>query len=130
MLIPWSLSVKLLFFFLMLRRPPRSNPTDTPFPSTPLFRSVGDPSRLALEDVGLAALSGRASGITIERVARLREHTSAIAAERGNGDRHEGEQKHRDRCRSNPHLRAKKGWNARHVRRIADRKSTRLNSSH
>src|SRR3546814_12810709 len=42
------------------------------------------------------------------------------AAERGNGDRHEGEQKHRDRCRSNPHLRAKKGWNARHVRRIAD----------
>src|SRR3546814_13575794 len=122
MLIPWSLSVKLLFFFLMLRRPPRSTRTDTLFPYTTLFRSVGDPSRLALEDVGLAALSGRASGITIERVARLREHTSAIAAERRNGDRHEGEQKHRDRCRSNPHLRAKKGWK--------DRKSTRLNSSH
>src|SRR3546814_3522445 len=89
MLIPWSLSVKLLFFFLMLRRPPRSTRTDTLFPYTTLFRSVGDPSRLALEDVGLAALSGRASGITIERVARLREHTSAIAAERRNGDRSE-----------------------------------------
>src|SRR3546814_3180038 len=28
-----------LFFFLMIRRPPRSTPTDTPFPDTTLFRS-------------------------------------------------------------------------------------------
>src|SRR3546814_4676954 len=30
-----------IFFFLMRRRPPRSTRTDTLFPSTPLFRSVG-----------------------------------------------------------------------------------------
>src|SRR3546814_12933965 len=29
------------FFFLMLRRPPRSTRTDTLFPDTTLFRSVG-----------------------------------------------------------------------------------------
>src|SRR3546814_5043728 len=28
-----------MFFFLMLRRPPASTRTDTPFPYTPLFRS-------------------------------------------------------------------------------------------
>src|SRR3546814_4086844 len=30
------------FFFLMIRRPPRSTRTDTLFPYTTLFRSVGD----------------------------------------------------------------------------------------
>src|SRR3546814_12665636 len=29
-----------MFFFLMIRRPPRSTRTDTPFPYTTLFRSV------------------------------------------------------------------------------------------
>src|SRR3546814_13536485 len=32
--------IYLLFFFLMIRRPPRSTRTDTPFPYTTLFRSV------------------------------------------------------------------------------------------
>src|SRR3546814_8132323 len=32
-------------FFLMLRRPPRSTRTDTLFPYTTLFRSVGDMGR-------------------------------------------------------------------------------------
>src|SRR3546814_17931802 len=31
-----------MFFFLMIRRPPRSTRTDTLFPSTTLFRSNGD----------------------------------------------------------------------------------------
>src|SRR3546814_3696273 len=31
----------ILFFFLMIRRPPRSTRTDTLFPYTTLFRSVG-----------------------------------------------------------------------------------------
>src|SRR3546814_4990757 len=36
------------FFFLMIRRPPRSTRTDTLFPYTTLFRSPADPShRLA-----------------------------------------------------------------------------------
>src|SRR6056297_1234895 len=33
-----------LFFFLMIRRPPRSTRTDTLFPYTTLFRSACDPS--------------------------------------------------------------------------------------
>src|SRR3546814_11798604 len=36
----WSMSV---FFFLMIRRPPRSTRTDTLFPYTTLFRSTGGP---------------------------------------------------------------------------------------
>src|SRR3546814_7291289 len=35
-----SLSVYLFFFFLMIRRPPRSTRTDTLFPYTTLFRSL------------------------------------------------------------------------------------------
>src|SRR3546814_6135324 len=35
----YSLSILMLFFFLMIRRPPRSTRTDTLFPYTTLFRS-------------------------------------------------------------------------------------------
>src|SRR3546814_14171531 len=35
-----------VFFFLMIRRPPRSTRTDTLFPYTTLFRSVGHLSQL------------------------------------------------------------------------------------
>src|SRR3546814_19131731 len=35
----YALGVYLLFFFLMIRRPPRSTRTDTLFPFTTLFRS-------------------------------------------------------------------------------------------
>src|SRR3546814_13414038 len=41
----------LIFFFIMIRRPPRSTRTDTLFPYTPLFRSPNDwicPALLAL----------------------------------------------------------------------------------
>src|SRR3546814_20881890 len=37
-----------LFFFLMIRRPPRSTRTDTLFPYTTLFRSVGAQERVDL----------------------------------------------------------------------------------
>src|SRR3546814_13145573 len=38
----WSVSVTIIyFFFLMIRRPPRSTRTDTLFPYTTLFRSHG-----------------------------------------------------------------------------------------
>src|SRR3546814_18300184 len=41
MLIVW-LSTIFIFFFLMIRRPPRSTRTDTLFPYTTLFRSPWD----------------------------------------------------------------------------------------
>src|SRR3546814_1651985 len=34
-----------MFFFLMIRRPPRSTRTDTLFPYTTLFRSIDQPGR-------------------------------------------------------------------------------------
>src|SRR3546814_14169504 len=37
------MSLCVLFFFLMIRRPPRSTRTDTLFPYTTLFRSAGLP---------------------------------------------------------------------------------------
>src|SRR3546814_13428250 len=39
--------ILILFFFLMLRRPPRSTRTDTLFPYTTLFRSPAAPNQSA-----------------------------------------------------------------------------------
>src|SRR3546814_17593851 len=39
MIISWSFTWYFLFFFVMIRRPPRSTRTDTLFPYTTLFRS-------------------------------------------------------------------------------------------
>src|SRR3546814_3804077 len=47
-----------VFFFLMIRRPPRSTRTDTLFPYTTLFRSRGPAMGLA-EYLSLRALRGR-----------------------------------------------------------------------
>src|SRR3546814_9783542 len=50
-----------MFFFLMIRRPPRSTRTDTLFPYTTLFRSVADlveekrPARRLFEPTRIAA---------------------------------------------------------------------------
>src|SRR3546814_1890590 len=41
-----------MFFFLMIRRPPRSTRTDTLFPYTTLFRSELAPGALCLSAVG------------------------------------------------------------------------------
>src|SRR3546814_12528411 len=44
----------LAFFFLMIRRPPRSTRTDTLFPYTTLFRSLGGLVARVLSERGLA----------------------------------------------------------------------------
>src|SRR3546814_6288329 len=73
-----------LFFFLMIRRPPRSTRTDTLFPYTSLFRSGGtrSSSRFPVRTVddGLArsaafvcALWGKA-----DKEGRSEEHTSEL----------------------------------------------------
>src|SRR3546814_18469111 len=98
----------MFFFFLMLRRPPRSTRTDTLFPYTTLFRSAGE----KLQPLGEAAEHGQRLGDVLVRVdAELLEivvfvlhllilHEGAIFAFR-----------HADGVEQ-------------------DRKSTRLNSSH
>src|SRR3546814_17552677 len=48
----------LCFFFLMIRRPPRSTRTDTLFPYTTLFRSHVVPLRVEIEAERMAAALG------------------------------------------------------------------------
>src|SRR3546814_7565285 len=79
----------LLFFYLMIRRPPRSTRTDTLFPYTTLFRSIGggalhaaaaasttaSPHCLAQRsavDAGSCAVAGSA------QPSRSEEHTSEL----------------------------------------------------
>src|SRR3546814_5576669 len=62
------------FFFLMIRRPPRSTRTDTLFPYTTLFRSVGSVRGRAKD--GCGGRADRASGCARPRlrVHRRRQH--------------------------------------------------------
>src|SRR3546814_12107884 len=65
-----------LFFFLMIRRPPRSTRTDTLFPYTTLFRSCR-PASLAWQ---FARLQGTAAdGGHIQLVCTPLYHTSALS---------------------------------------------------
>src|SRR3546814_15276322 len=79
----------LMFFFLMIRRPPRSTRTDTLFPYTTLFRSVGDiavvTKALAEARPELVAryVQAECAAITFwhdhpEETARSEEHTSEL----------------------------------------------------
>src|SRR3546814_5557107 len=84
----------MFFFFLMIRRPPRSTRTDTLFPYTTLFRSQrgrllrdpigpGLPHRIE-QDAIIRAGIGRGGGVELSGVERVRhrrrseEHTSEL----------------------------------------------------
>src|SRR3546814_2190663 len=77
-----------LFFFLMIRRPPRSTRTDTLFPYTTLFRSDGgggawrEPIAAPRNSHGYAAanVNRRCSCICVRQSASTRseEHTSEL----------------------------------------------------
>src|SRR3546814_14813835 len=67
-----SLLFIFLFFFLMIRRPPRSTRTDTLFPYTTLFRSV----RLYVKEFHHFPIRG--FGIPKVIVERSEEHTSEL----------------------------------------------------
>src|SRR3546814_11286559 len=92
------------FFFLMIRRPPRSTRTDTLFPYTTLFRSA----RQALQVLAQARSSDRPVAL---KVAQARVETAEVAAQTAVT---QAEIDRLDRERSE----------------LLDRKSTRLNSSH
>src|SRR3546814_19080378 len=68
------LSVLLYFFFLMIRRPPRSTRTDTLFPYTTLFRSPSSVRRHSI----LRRSSGIAVRIRMPCSTRSEEHTSEL----------------------------------------------------
>src|SRR3546814_14451969 len=63
------------FFFLMIRRPPRSTRTDTLFPYTTLFRSPPPDALVTQEDLS----PGSAAAVVIgEKYPRSEEHTSEL----------------------------------------------------
>src|SRR3546814_13250293 len=78
------------FFFLMIRRPPRSTRTDTLFPYTTLFRSIArgpscskpDDPMLKRLDLAYAHNAHMAQGLTsdagIAVMERSEEHTSEL----------------------------------------------------
>src|SRR3546814_9819459 len=114
-----SASIDFIFFFLMIRRPPRSTRTDTLFPYTTLFRS---PFRVKVKTGGgTAGHNGLRStdahiGNDFRRV-RI-------------GIGHPG---HRDRVTPyvlGNYAKAELDTLADMLGAVADRKSTRLNSSH
>src|SRR3546814_10307968 len=66
----------ILFFFLMIRRPPRSTRTDTLFPYTTLFRSGVGCNARCLRLCSSMAKSNRAAQPS--RSTRSEEHTSEL----------------------------------------------------
>src|SRR3546814_20506844 len=97
-----------MFFFLMLRRPPRATRTDTLFPYTTLFRSLGAQTLGQLADDEMIGLR---LGERLDHLARdLQMGVAAggvdvVMLEEGGCRQHD-------------------------VGHFGDRKSTRLNSSH
>src|SRR3546814_2261130 len=74
-----------LFFFLMIRRPPRSTRTDTLFPYTTLFRSVGLTVTPCIERVRRLERDGiitgyhaRVAPAALDAGLRSEEHTSEL----------------------------------------------------
>src|SRR3546814_16365125 len=80
----------LLFFFLMIRRPPRSTRTDTLFPYTTLFRSPEEPDEHG-------SLRHRAGDRRDAAVAALRPAHAAGAGSRTGGSRAAHQPARRDR---------------------------------
>src|SRR3546814_17331601 len=74
-----ALSLNYLFFFLMIRRPPRSTRTDTLFPYTTLFRSRTPTRRAALQErARLGVLRGPRQSPCRRPGERSEEHTSEL----------------------------------------------------
>src|SRR3546814_6165864 len=75
--------IDVFFFFLMIRRPPRSTRTDTLFPYTTLFRSLRDRRAAEFEihlsgqpDAWQFRLGGQCCGL--RNLHRSEEHTSEL----------------------------------------------------
>src|SRR3546814_5149288 len=66
----------IILFFFMIRRPPRSTRTDPLFPYTTLFRSGTSPGPSAALDTGLACLAMLARFHNV--AVRSEEHTSEL----------------------------------------------------
>src|SRR3546814_5041287 len=122
-----------MFFFVMIRRPPRATRTDTLFPYTTLFRSLGDADKYAGLEV--AAVSGSLFGSHGSKDSfgesgsiGLKLHTNvpgyASFAVGVDGTGRWGSKSYTHASSSSVYAVATK------IVPVGDRKSTRLNSSH
>src|SRR3546814_3930735 len=76
-------SVYCLFFFLMIRRPPRSTRTDTLFPYTTLFRSVDARQQAREDERRVERRRGRADHADmLRRLGEEREQRHSLMARR------------------------------------------------
>src|SRR3546814_10637642 len=77
----------MIFFFLMIRRPPRSTRTDTLFPYTTLFRSdrevCFEGAQVAVVDADQARIEPRQRAVEFGLVMNLDEHVHAALDGRG-----------------------------------------------
>src|SRR3546814_16904093 len=67
-----------IFFFLMIRRPPRSTRTDTLFPYTTLFRSTPHLAVHGHEGATHVCVQSKSSSCWARRAQRSEEHTSEL----------------------------------------------------
>src|SRR3546814_13698689 len=105
-----------MFFFLMIRRPPRSTPTDTLFPYTTLFRSHPGETVVASGHDAYAAFVHFPERLCSDFKFTLVPH----------GFSHFG----RDAVFAGIEASADKPAYSRRYEMLVDRKGTRLNSSH
>src|SRR3546814_3103216 len=83
----------LVFFFLMIRRPPRSTRTDTLFPYTTLFRSIQFVTKTdAAASAGKASMSGNIDleALCHEKGLRITEQRRIIARVISDSEDHPG----------------------------------------
>src|SRR3546814_3654275 len=114
----------IVFFFLMIRRPPRSTRTDTLFPYTTLFRSFR--RRHGLDRDRHEGVAGAAQFRTLAEIhARLLDREARLVEAAGDRVELDPEGGHRPAM---DHVGGGGDEADRHA--DGDRKSTRLNSSH
>src|SRR3546814_6944256 len=129
-----------LFFFLMIRQPPRSTRTDTLFPYTTLFRSITIERRKSVIDVAPGDEGGGQSqrdgalllSVTVGGGGELGGGGSAPVSAKGEAEQAQRAGRAASLLSASPGIRDKLGRSGRRGpgKSLGDRKSTRLNSRH
>src|SRR3546814_1808794 len=116
-----------MFFFLMIRRPPRSTRTDTLFPYTTLFRSANQKRyrNLASDGSGSIQAQRQAEAQLAIRLASRDKNRAGLQAARQQTDILRA-----DFEKAKAALSQAQAAQAAAELKLSDRKSTRLNSSH
>src|SRR3546814_3213369 len=116
------------FFFLRIRRPPRSTRTDTLFPDTTLFRSLAHPRDAVVET---ADAGGGAQGTVAEHDAGKIDREKAAAPDQcGDAEDRQTAAEREQRIHRIAEPQSIQRAHQQPAAAQTDRKSTRLTSSH